>query len=131
MHDSEIPGKSFHQVTYCLNSLLSKQFLLMSLVVQIGPNHYKVFELYLVLVTILVPVHVIMTHLQYFNKHVVVSVLVADPEHGFPPYLGLGFVHVRDNVRVCRPSPQVVEHAPQSPAASNVSQPPSTESNED
>lgn len=131
MRDSEIPGKSFHQVTYCLNSLLSKQFLLMSLVVQIGPNHYKVFELYLVLVTILVPVHVIMTHLQYFNKHVVVSVLVADPEHGFPPYLGLGFVHVRDNVRVCRPSPQVVEHAPQSPAASNVSQPPSTESNKD
>lgn len=103
----------------------------MSLVVQIGPNHYKVFELYLVLVTILVPVHVILTHLQYFNKHVVVSVLVADPEQGFPPYLGLGFVHVRDNVRVCRPSPQVVEHAPQSPAASNVSQPPSTESNED
>lgn len=72
-----------------------------------------------------------MTHLQYFNKHVVVSVLVADPEHGFPPYLGLGFVHVRDNVRVCRPSPQVVEHAPQSPAATNVSQPPSTESNKD
>lgn len=86
---------------------------------------------YLVLVTILVPVHVFLTHLQYFNKHVVVSVLVADPEHGFPPYLGLGFVHVRDNVRVCRPSPQVVEHAPQSPAASNVSQPPSTESNKD
>lgn len=60
-----------------------------------------------------------------------VSVLVEDPEHGFPPYLGLGFVHVRDKVRVFRPSPQVVEQAPQSPAASNVSQPPSTVSNDD
>lgn len=69
--------------------------------------------------------------LQYFNKHVVVSVLVEDPEHDFPPYLGLGFVHVRDKVRVCRPSPQVVEHVPQSPAASNLSQPPSTVSNDD
>lgn len=129
MHDSEIPGKSFHQVTYCLNSLLSKQFWLMSLVVQIGPNHYKVFEL--LSTSYNTSTCTCNYDSQYFNKHVVVSVLVADPEHGFPPYLGLGFVHVRDNVRVCRPSPQVVEHAPQSPAASNVSQPPSTESNED
>lgn len=56
------PVSHFIKLLYCLNSLLSKQFWLMSLVVQIGPNHYKVFELYLVLVTILVPVHVIMTH---------------------------------------------------------------------
>lgn len=101
----------------------------MSLVVQIGPNHYKVFEL--LSTSYNTSTCTCNYDSQYFNKHVVVSVLVADPEHDFPPYLGLGFVQVRDNVRVCRPSPQVVEHAPQSPAATNVSQPPSTESNED
>lgn len=62
---------------------------------------------------------------QSLSLHVSVTLIVLDPKHVFPPFTGIGFVHVLVLCPCFIPESQVVEQAVVQRIADHLLQPPS------